>query len=375
MSASTDNRGFGASRALPFGAAILGAALIAGAIAASLLQQNWWAAGLLGAAGLASWRFAAGAEAFTPTAVLFDALALAIFAFMRSDYPALWQLSGPWNDVPHFNIPGASIAYTLYISGSLAVLLSARRPLRAVEAIGLICIPFAFNLLITMGADWHMGEIGSFLTPGFNIPVPYKVVIGRAVVLFGVGELFLEVLAVIGAARLETNLRLHVILLVAAALGAATPMLANTAQWAVDPLAAVVVGSALAAAAQACLWSLVYIVTGLALDMMGGRPPSLATAWGHWRAGFVKGAIYGGVFMAIILAAAALLKAPGALPFISRRALRLGSSPAPHSGRWDRPSSAAPTARRRSLDVWPAPIATSKPTCAAQSSASASPGR
>ena len=243
---------------------------------------------------------------------------------MRSDYPALWQLSGPWNDVPHFNIPGACIAYTLYISGSLAALLSARRPLRAVEAIGLICIPFAFNLLITMGADWHMGEIGSFLTPGFNIPFPYKVVIGRAVVLFGVGELFLEVLAVIGAARLETNLRLHVILLVAAALGAATPMLANTAQWAVDPLAAVVVGSALAAAAQACLWSLVYIVTGLALDMMGGRPPSLTTAWGHWRAGFVKGAIYGGVFMAIILAAAALLKAPGALPFIKSQGLATG---------------------------------------------------
>jgi len=70
---------------------------------------------------------------------------------MRNDAIGFWQLPGPWADVPHFNIPGAAIAYAVYLVGTLAALISRYRGLRAIEALGLIAIPFLFNLVMTLG--------------------------------------------------------------------------------------------------------------------------------------------------------------------------------------------------------------------------------
>ena len=71
----------------------------------------------------------------------------------------------------------------------------------------------------------------------------------------------------------------------------------------VQPFLAIVVGALFAALAQAPLWAIVYVMTGLTLDLLAGRPPTFRAAYDHWRAGFIKGAIYGGVFMFLLLAA------------------------------------------------------------------------
>ena len=93
---------------------------------------------------------------------------------------------------------------------------------------------------------------------------------------------------------------------------AATPLIANIAQWVVQPFLAIIFSSVCAALAQAGLWAIVYLFTGIALDWLGDRPPRFETAWEHWRTGFVKGAIYGALFMGFILIAALVLRAPGA---------------------------------------------------------------
>ena len=115
--------------------------------------------------------------------VALDAAAFAIFALMRNDSAGFWQFAGPWSDVPHFNVAGAAIAYVIYVGGSLAALLSRYRGLRAVEALGLIAIPFLFNLVVTLGADWHMRELGALLSPDVPRSFQGQVAVGRAVVL------------------------------------------------------------------------------------------------------------------------------------------------------------------------------------------------
>ena len=75
---------------------------------------------------------------------------------------------------------------------------------------------------------------------------------------------------------------------------------------------------------QAGLWAIVYLLTGITLDWLGGRPPRFETAWEHWRTGFVKGAIYGALFMGFILVAALVLRAPGAATILDRAALLIG---------------------------------------------------
>ena len=39
-------------------------------------------------------------------------------------------------------------------------LIAGFRGLRIVEALSLIAVPFLFNVLIVIGADWHMAELG-----------------------------------------------------------------------------------------------------------------------------------------------------------------------------------------------------------------------
>ncbi len=287
--------------------ALVGVLFVAVAISASLSAQNWIVAGLAGAVGMALWRRAL-LDAWPATPVAFDVAAFAIFALQRNDSLGFWQLAGPWADVPRFNVADATIAYCVYVGGALAALIGGYRALRPIEAVGLIAIPFLFKLGIALGADWHMAEIGALATAGAVASFEAKVFVGRALVLFCISEIGLEILSLIGVNRLVRTPRLHVLMLAIALYGALTPILANFAQSVAAPVAAIGFGALFAAVTQAGLWGIVYFATGLALDALAGRPPTFASLHGHWRTGFAKGAIYGGMFMLVVLAVAAPLR-------------------------------------------------------------------
>ena len=57
---------------------------------------------------------------------------------------------------------------------------------------GLIAIPFLFNLLLAIGADWHMAELGAVVTAHANLPFAAQVAIGRALTLWFIGEAILH---------------------------------------------------------------------------------------------------------------------------------------------------------------------------------------
>ena len=92
--------------------ALVGAALIAGAVDASLTAQQWIIAAIAGAAGMALWRLAL-VGAWSSPLMLLDAAAFALFAIQRNDSLGFWQLAGPWADVPRLNVADASIAYAV----------------------------------------------------------------------------------------------------------------------------------------------------------------------------------------------------------------------------------------------------------------------
>lgn len=308
---------------VPLAMIVAGAVLIGFGVWASLSLQSWVAAGLCGAAGLALWRFALTAKPLNPTQMIFDAAAFAIFAFMRNDSIGFWQLPGPWSDVPHFDVAGAAIAYVVYIGGSLAALLSRYRGLRPIEAIGLIAIPFLFNLVMVLGADWHMQELGALLSPDVPRSFQGQVFVGRTALLFVVAEALLLGYSSIATGRATRDVKLHALMLLGAALAALTPLIANLAQAVTEPLLAIAASTILAALAQAPLWGIVYLMTGLTLDLIGGRPPTYWAAYDHWRTGFVKGAIYGGTFMFLLLAMALPLRDPAFVAFARDHAILL----------------------------------------------------
>ncbi len=220
-------------------------------------------------------------------------------------------MAGPWIDVFRFNLPSAAIALIVYAGASVMALIGGFRGLRLIEALSLIAVPFLFNLLVTIEADWHMAEIGAFVTAHAPLPFPAQVAIGRALTLWFLGEAVVTLICLVSVNRLPLSRRTHVLLCVSGAFAAATPLIANAAQLVTQPLLAIVFSSLCAALAQGGLWAIVYLMTGITLDWLGGRPPRFDAVWNHWRTGFIKGAIYGALFIGFILVAAFVLRAPG----------------------------------------------------------------
>jgi cyclic beta-1,2-glucan synthetase len=306
-----------AAKAAPSAA---GLALVAlGFYFAVVARQPAFAA-IAGAGGLALLRAALAERPYSMALLAADAAAFAIFAFQRNDGLGFWQLPGPWADVFRFNVPGATIGLAIYFGGSVMALIAGARGLRLVEAFGLIAIPFLFGLLGVLSADWHMAEIGAVVTLHANLPFPATVAIGRALTLFFLGESMLTLICFVSVDRPPLSQRSHVVYAVSAIFAAVTPLIANAAQLVPQPVLAIVFSSACAALAQGGLWAIVYLMTGVALDWLGGRPPRFDAVWTHWRTGFIKGAIYGALFIGFILVAALVLRAPGAAATLSRYA-------------------------------------------------------
>ena len=301
-----------------------GVALLALAFYAVVALRQPVLAAIAGAAGLALLRWARAERPYSHALIAIDAAAFAIFAIQRNDSLGFWQLPGPWSDVWRFNPPGAVIALSVYAGGSILALIGGFCGLRLIEALSLIAIPFLFNLLLTVGADWHMAELGATVTAHASLPFPAQVAIGRALTLWFIGEAILTLINLISVNLLPRSVRTHALFALSGALAAATPLFANAAQWVVQPFLAIFFSALCAALAQAGLWAIVYLLTGVALDWLAGRPPRFEVVWEHWRTGFIKGAIYGALFMGLILIAAVILRAPGVTAFFDSAALMIG---------------------------------------------------
>ena len=161
-------------------------------------------AALAGAAALALLRWARAERPYSAALIAIDAAAFAIFAFQRNDSLGFWLLPGPWADVWRFNAPGATIALIMYAGGSIMALIGGFRGLRLIEALSLIAVPFLFNLLLTVGADWHMAEIGAAVARA-SLPFSAQVAIGRALTLWFVGEAMLTLISLVSVNRLSRS--------------------------------------------------------------------------------------------------------------------------------------------------------------------------
>ena len=269
-------------------------------------------------------RWAVAERPYSPALAVVDAAAFALFSLARNDALGFWQLPGPWIDVLRFNLPSAAISLIVYSGASAMALIAGSRGLRVVEALSLIAVPYLFNILIVVGADWHMAELGAFVTQRFPAPFPIQVAIGRALTLWVLGEAMLALVVAVSLNRPPRSLRVVALFGLGSAYAAFTPLFANAAQLVTQPVLAIAFSSFCAALAQAGLWAIVYLMTGVLLDWLAGRPPRWEAVWDHWRTGAVKGAIYGALFIGFILTAAFVLGLPGVPWFLGAFALLAG---------------------------------------------------
>ena len=291
------------------------AALLLAALAALLLP---WPAALAaplaagcGAGALALARRLAG-RANHSAAVVADLAVIALFALARDPAMRIWQLPTRWADVLNLTPVGAAAATLVYAAAGMALVVRSGRDPAPRERAALFLLPWLFNLLLALGNGGMMHDLGSAWTLGIAVPEPVDLVAGRWLVLFAFCEAVLGLFRVLVSGRPSRDWRFHALLLGAALHAVMAPHVADLpVMLGGVPGLAGLAAIAAAAAAQSGLWAVVHIVTGLTIDALNGVPPTFATAYGQWRSGATKGAIYGGVFMAIVVAGAAVLSLPG----------------------------------------------------------------
>ncbi len=288
-------------------------ALIAAAAVAPLVLPTGAAAlatVVLGVGGLTLIQRRAMGRGPTLSEGLIDAILLALLAIARDDALRIWQIPDTWQQILQLTALGEATVVLIYGLAAAATLTRGRRHIAISEAVGILLMPILFNLLLLLGSDVLMNRLGFWLTGKAAVDDRIRGVIGRGVVLVIFIEALIIALRGLVASRLPRDARLHVLLIGTAIHAVLTPVIADVTQHTAGfgPVVQFVLGILSAALAQSGLWAITFVVTGLAIDALSNRPPTFTVAYRHWIGGLIKGAIYGGVFMALLLAAGAALQ-------------------------------------------------------------------
>lgn len=274
----------------------LGSALIAGGgVALGLTLLAWGARGLKEAAA-----------ASLPFALMAALVAASADSTMR-----VWQAPAGWLDLTRMSSLGAGLAMALLLA-VVAWSLSQRKHLPPLpHALALLALPYLFGAFFILAAPHLLSPLGRTLALGLTDISWLHLALGRTAVLLTLSEIIIVGLGWLMDRRWSRDLRLHAVLLGAAAWAAASPHIASlgsTAEvaslsWTLRTAAVTLVG----AAALAGLWAQTFLLTGVMLDAIHGRRPTYSLIARQWREGAVKGAIYSGIFILLIqlLAAAA----------------------------------------------------------------------
>ena len=250
-------------------------------------------------------------------------VSLGLIALASDPQTPVWQPAVAAGDLLGLSRVGAVTAASLYLAASAWSLARARRLLAPRIGLVVLAIPFLFNGLWMLTSPDLTAALGQALCARFAPSA--AAFLGRTLVIAGFNACVFFAIGLVMDGRSTRGPRLHALLAACAAFAAATPWIADAAASPVaSGMGAAVwrVSAVLAAAlAQAGLWAETHLVTGALLDAIRGRRPTGRAAIRHAREGLVRGAVFGGVFMAVIQTIAFVLELPSAQSWLLRAPL------------------------------------------------------
>lgn len=246
----------------------------------------------------------------------FDFAAVGALAFLCDPAGVLWRAPQSLAQLFTLTSVGASVAVVLYIVGAAVAPGASRFAMRA----ALLALPILSCLLVALGSP-VIADLGGALFLGFDMPAGVRVLTGRTLVVFLLNEAVIVGAPLALGRYLPQQWRPHGVLFLAAFIAALTPEIASLASSpyvALLPAPIAVVLAAIAAAvAQAGLWGETYLVTQSMAGMLRGTPSLPIIVFNDWRTGAAKGAVYGLVFMALLLAVGLVVSFPPAVSLIA----------------------------------------------------------
>jgi cyclic beta-1,2-glucan synthetase len=275
--------------------------------------------GALGALALRGFAISLTGMGGAAAAFAVDFLALTGIGLAASPDLLLWAAPQNPLDLLRLSQPGVLVAAGLYFAS--AVIGMSLRGARAgvASSLALVLLPFVFNLLLGLGSPL-LDRAAATLFGGSALPLAR--VILRGAILFVFNEALVHGACLAMGRRLGPGSRLHLILLLSAYAAAATPPIAELGSLAevagLFPPLRILAAALAAALAQAGLWAQVYMATGVMGDILHDAPPVAPRLYFYWRSGAGKGAVYGFVFVALLLAVQSFVDQPGAVALFLR---------------------------------------------------------
>ncbi len=255
------------------------------------------------------------------------AVSLGLLAHASDPQLPVWHPPAGAGDLLALSRIGAITAAILYLAASAWAIARRRRLLTPIAGLALLAIPFAFNWLWILTSPELIVAIGHKIVLGAETAPWARLFLGRTCVLAVFNAAVFIGMGLVKDGRLTRGLALHALLLACAAYAAATPAIADAATrpgtLAVGGVGWRLFAVVAAALAQAGLWVQTHLVTGALLDGLRGRRPTRRAAVHHAGEGLVRGAVFGGFFMALIQGIAFCLGLPGVDAWL-RRAPLLG---------------------------------------------------
>lgn len=290
-------------------------------LAALALTLSGLIAGIAAGAGLwhGSLPWAASAAALTgllwtpirrlgPASLLASgcmALVAAALAAMVTPELKPWQVPTRWIDLLQLRPLSAALIGGLYLVYCLRRL-HGGRPVSWLVHPAALALPLMFSALLVLSSTALMADLGRQLPDAEGAAW-----FGRIVVLLAFNEVLLFGTGLLMDRRGTWRWQIHALLVGGSILVCSTPLIADLADhpalaalpWVVQALCAIL----LAAVSQSGLWAETFLVTGVLLDALHGRRPTVEACITHFRSGLLRGAIYAAVFMVVILSLAGMV--------------------------------------------------------------------
>ena len=245
-----------------------------------------------------------------------DFLAVATFTLLCDRAGLLWRSPETFAELFRLSPVGAATATILYLAGVVTLRARSRMAVRA----ALFVLPLQFSLLIALGSP-PVAQIGGALLLGLDVPEAFRKIVGHTLVLFLLNESIVVGIPLALGRFLPRQWRPHSILLASAFVASLTPYIATSVSYFVAPYlpypVTAVVATVAAALAQAGLWGQTYLVTQAMAGLLRATPSLQVVVFHDWRTGAEKGAVYGFVFMALLLAVGLVVSFAPAVAVIS----------------------------------------------------------
>ena len=262
------------------------------------------------ALGLAGFKFVKHRELLTLSELFQTFLVVCLLGLCADPQMVIWKVPTSLIEVTTLTQFSVSLFVIIYFCVQCGAIAVRERGLSWFEVIALVSAPYLFGWLLLLASPIPPADLLG-LTSMLTLSPFALDLVARSIIIAAFSLTVVFLLGLVVDRRTIVSYSLVLLVLFSAISAALTAQLANipgllpisgfSREMTLFLQSAILISAAIVS--QAGLWGQTYLITGFLMDALGGKGPTAAHGKAHLRQGMSKGAVYGGVFLSLIMGA------------------------------------------------------------------------